>query len=46
LLHGRGGFGLVLLLTAACAGLFALSVIGIAVLAARVEAGVRMQPAE
>jgi MFS family permease len=45
-LHGRGGFGLVLLLTAACAALFALSVIGIAVLAARVESGARMQPAE
>jgi MFS family permease len=45
-LHGRGGFGLVLLITAVCAALFALSVVGIAVLAARVDAAARMQPAE
>ena len=45
-LHGRGGFGLVLLLTAICAGLFAFAVAGIAVLAARVESGPRVQPAE
>jgi MFS family permease len=46
LLHGRGGFGLVLLLTTICAALFALAVVGIAVLASRVESGVRVQPAE
>ncbi len=45
-LHGRGGFGLVLLLTAFCAALFAVAVAGIAVLAARVESGPRVQPAE
>lgn len=45
-LHGRGGFGLVLLLTTACAALFAFAVGGIAVLAARIESGARMQPAE
>ena len=45
-LHGRGGFGLVLLLTTVCAGLFAFAVAGIAVLAARVESAPRVQPAE
>jgi MFS family permease len=45
-LHGRGGFGLVLLLTTACAALFVFAVVGIAVLAAKIESGARMQPAE
>ena len=46
-LHGRGGFGLVLTVTAGCAAIFALSTIAIAILAGRVEAGVRgVQPAE
>jgi hypothetical protein len=45
-LHGQGGFSMVLLLTAVCAALFAASVIGIAVLAARAESGARVQPAE
>ncbi len=46
-LHGHGGFGLVLAVTAACAAIFAASTIAIAILAGRVEAGVRgVQPAE
>jgi len=45
-LHGRGGFGLVLLLTTVCAGLVVIAVAGIAVLASRVESGPRVQPAE
>jgi hypothetical protein len=47
ILHGRGGFGMVLAVTAICALVFAVSTIGVAVLAGRVEAGVRgVQPAE
>jgi MFS family permease len=46
-LHGRGGFFLVLALTAACAAVFATAALVVAVLAGRVEAGVRAaQPAE
>jgi MFS family permease len=46
-LHGRGGFFLVLGVTAICAIVFLLGAIAIASLAGRVEAGVRrVQPAE
>jgi MFS family permease len=46
-LHGRGGFFLVLALTAACAAVFAVAALVVAVLANRVENGVRAaQPAE
>jgi MFS family permease len=46
-LHGRGGFFLVLALTAACAAVFALAALVVAVLASRVEAEVKAaQPAE
>jgi len=46
-LHGRGGFPLVLGVTAAFAALFGLCTIAIAVLAARVESGRgQLQPAE
>ena len=46
-LHGRGGFFLVLALTAACAAVFAVAAIVVAVLANRVESEVRAaQPAE
>lgn len=46
-LHGRGGFFLVLGLTAACAALFAAAAIVVAVLAGRVEGEARgVQPAE
>jgi MFS family permease len=46
-LHGRGGFFLVLGVTAICAVVFLLGAIAIASLAGRVEAGVRrVQPAE
>lgn len=46
-LHGRGGFFLVLGVTAICAVVFLLGAIAIASLASRVEAGVRrVQPAE
>jgi MFS family permease len=46
-LHGRGGFFLVLSLTAACAAVFAVAALVVAVLANRVENGVRAaQPAE
>jgi len=46
-LHGHGGFGLVLMVTAGCAAIFAISTIAIAILAGKVEAGVRgVQPAE
>jgi MFS family permease len=46
-LHGRGGFFLVLALTAACAAVFAVAALVVAVLANRVENEVRAaQPAE
>jgi MFS family permease len=46
-LHGRGGFFLVLGVTAVCAVIFLAATIAIAMLASRVEAGVgRVQPAE
>jgi MFS family permease len=47
-LHGYGGFFLVLAVTTACALLFALAALSIAVLANRVEAGAarQVQPAE
>jgi MFS family permease len=46
-LHGRGGFFLVLALTAACAAVFAVAALVVAVLANRVESEVRAaQPAE
>jgi len=46
-LHGRGGFFLVLGVTAICAVIFLAATIAIAMLANRVEAGVRgVQPAE
>jgi MFS family permease len=46
-LHGRGGFFLVLALTAACATVFAIAALVVAVLANRVENEVRAaQPAE
>jgi MFS family permease len=46
-LHGRGGFFLVLGVTAICAVIFLAATIAIAMLASRVEAGVgRVQPAE
>jgi MFS family permease len=46
-LHGRGGFFLVLALTAACAAVFAIAALVVAVLANRVENEVRAaQPAE
>jgi MFS family permease len=46
-LHGRGGFFLVLALTAACAAVFAAAAFVIALLAGRVEADARStQPAE
>jgi MFS family permease len=46
-LHGRGGFFLVLGVTALCAVIFLAATIAIAMLASRVEAGVgRVQPAE
>jgi MFS family permease len=46
-LHGRGGFYLVLGVTAICAVIFLAATIAIAMLASRVEAGVgRVQPAE
>jgi hypothetical protein len=46
-LHGRGGFFLVLGVTAICGVVFLLGAIAIASLAGRVEAGVRrVQPAE
>ncbi|MDO8535242.1 MAG: MFS transporter [Xanthobacteraceae bacterium] len=47
ILHGRGGFGMVLAVTAICALVFAASTVAVAILAGRVEAGVRgVQPAE
>ena len=46
-LHGRGGFFLVLALTAACAAIFAMSALVVALLAHRVEADAcGVQPAE
>ena len=46
-LHGRGGFFLVLALTAACAAVFATAALVVALLANRVESGARSaQPAE
>jgi MFS family permease len=46
-LHGRGGFFLVLALTAACAAVFAVAALVVAVLASRVENEARAaQPAE
>jgi MFS family permease len=46
-LHGRGGFFLVLALTASCAAVFAASALAIALLAGRVESGARgVQAAE
>jgi MFS family permease len=47
-LHGRGGFGLVLALTTACAVVFALATVGVALVANRIEAAHsrQVQPAE
>jgi hypothetical protein len=45
-LHGRGGFFLVLGLTAFCAAVFAAAAGIVAILAGRVESGARVQPAE
>lgn len=46
-LHGKGGFGLVLIVTAVFAGLFAFATLGVALLAARAEVrGPSAQPAE
>ena len=47
-LHGRGGFGLVLAVTTAFAVVFAVSTIGVALVANRIEAvhSRRVQPAE
>jgi MFS family permease len=45
-LHGRGGFFLVLALTAFCAAVFAAAAGIVAILAGRVESGARVQPAE
>lgn len=45
-LHGKGGFGLVLMVTAAFAGLFAIAALAIAILASRAEANAQAQPAE
>jgi MFS family permease len=46
-LHGQGGFGLVLLVTAAFAAVFALATLMISMLAGRAEANAKaMQPAE
>jgi len=46
-LHGKGGFSLVLSITTACAGVFAVCTALVALLAARVERGLgRLQPAE